>query len=135
MAATKAATANQRLERKLDANSREIKNLNKRLDTINLNGSAPALRSLGSAAPGLVKLATAAPALLALAEAAPSLIAEVEAKREEDAFKRGLHKRAERVKQYLHPFKPVGALIWIAVTALVSAVIWGRVAPLVHLHP
>src|SRR5258708_7320839 len=122
MAATKAPLVDfQRLERKVDANSREIKKLDQRLDLLNLNGSIQALHRLAAAAEKLLLLAEATPALATLATLAPTLVATVDARREDEMFWQGLRKR---IKRYLHPLKPLGAAFWIAFSTFVGALVW-----------
>lgn len=95
------------LETKVDLNHKLVMS---RLDGLNLNGSAAALHLLGAHADELLELARVAPMLVA-------------------AVNRD-NERAIALKYFkglVNPFKPVGALIWIALTAAITAFIWNLV--------
>jgi hypothetical protein len=111
------ATSMRGLERKVDRLADEIvedrkatHDLGKRIDTLNLNGSAPALK----------KLAENADQLLKLAEVAPLLVEAVE----RDTDMRIFWKVTRRI---LNPVKPVGAFIWLLITTVTSAIAWNFV--------
>lgn len=81
-----------------------------RINTLNLNGSAPALK----------KLADNAGALLELAKVAPSLVEAVERDTDMRIFWKVL-------RRLLNPVKPIGAFIWLLFTTIVSAIAWNLV--------
>jgi len=111
------AASLKRLERKVDQllvaveQDREATARNtRRLDTINLNGSAAALK----------RLADNTDQLLKLAEVAPIVVEAIERERDFATW----WKVTRRV---LNPLKPIGAFIWLLFTTVAAAIAWNLV--------
>ena len=81
-----------------------------RIDTLNLNGSAVALKQLAANTAQLLKLA----------EVAPRLVEAAEHKADVAAFWRV-------VRRYLNPLKPVGGVFWTVAGTIIAAVVWNAV--------
>jgi hypothetical protein len=93
-----------RLERKVDE-------LTKRVDAFNPNGTYADLK----------KLADHAAPLLELARVAPLLVEAVQRDADREAALR-------YIRRLLNPLKPVGAVFWLAISGLVTAIAWNIVS-------
>jgi hypothetical protein len=100
-----------RLERKVDELGRGVIHLAERVDTLNLNGSAPAL----------LRLAQNSDQLLKLAEVAPRITAAVERDQEWATW-------WKVTKRTLNPLRPIGAFLWTVIASVAALVIAN------HLH-
>lgn len=94
----------------VDQDRRTTASVHTRLDTLNLNGSAAALK----------KLADNSEPLLRLAEAAPRITATVEREAEWATW-------WKVTKQLLNPLKPIGAAIWVVAAGVISLLIYSRI--------